>query len=118
MITETQKVKIQDLITSCKDDKLKAIIESAFQKWLSGKVNPRQHNYGVWGSVGEWESFEGECCLIGAALIDKPRLIAPYEDALHYFKVEPAELDSYIFGFDGRESNETVTELRKILFGH
>lgn len=25
---------------------------------------------------------------------------------------------SYIFGFDGRESNETVTELRKILFGH
>jgi len=121
MLTDNQKIQIQELINHCSDSQLKPVIEAAFSKWKDDKVYPQQRAYNVWGNFGknQYEKWENEagCCLIGSALIGKQKMISPYEDALSYFKLSPSQLDSYIFGFDGRNCNDTVSQLRKILFG-
>lgn len=69
MLTNTQKIKINQLIENCSHEPLKNILIKASQQW-SKNISPIRNMFGVsLDSNNRYISYDGNSCLITSAMI-------------------------------------------------
>ncbi len=123
MLTNLQKIQLKEILDKCLDEKLKLILERAIPKWISGEVIPFRNNYGIYVKDKNYIPLylDNTCCLIGTALIGFKRKRTITEDAIEIFGLTEELLLKYISEFDNfidnNSNNDTIVEIRKILFG-
>lgn len=117
MLTQDQKDQLTQLMNDCPIPKLKKVLDNGLPRFISGEIEPIQHNSGVTTNYDDvYYAENNKCCLLGAAVIGQKS-----KD----FLLGNFELTTLTGSFDGRgyrlgydkEIYNYVEKIRKVIFG-
>lgn len=113
MLTEQQLKKLNPLLTNAKYGN---ILQNAIEIWKT-EVNPTVSAFGLlFSNSNKWKSV-GQCCLVGASLVDKTIIGDNYYESMEkFYKISKKEYESLWKGFDSNSIPTTSDEAFE--FGH